>query len=175
MRAALLPALVLLVSCGEVVPEPTVSQQTPLPPPAPPHIEAAKLDNCSSKSRFGPDAATQMLKLSMRWAHPDAEQECTMVPPTGTDPFFSIAVLDHPAIFDDFAQKAGVEIDRDAVPGAERVAWVANEHTLVAISTPRAVIVTIGSNRRPAKSVSHARMQAKVIATKLLAYFSDAR
>ena len=108
-----------------------------------------------------------MLKFPMRWST-EEPTDCNMVPPSDTRPYFSISVMDGAQFFDNFTQEAGVERDRDAVPRAEHVAWLPKSFTLVTADSSRVVVVEMLGEKT---SQTDARMQATVIATKLLAYF----
>lgn len=170
-RAA--PALfLLLVACKEmVVPAPSRPKGAVDPPPTPPELEARKAANCAPKSHFGTTQASDMLKVPIRW-YSDATTDCTMVAPSDMQPFYSLSVLGgEGAEFTNFTQEQGAEFDRDAVPRATKVAWLPKSYTLVCSDGHRLVIVEIGSQRQSPRSQTDARMQATIIASKLLAYF----
>ena len=108
-----------------------------------------------------------MLKFPMRWDDPNKGSiVCAMVTPLDTRPYFWISVVDH-ADFDAVARLDGAELDRDAVAGARRVAWFPKRFILVVSDASRLVTVEMATPN----TETNARMQASVIASKLLAYF----
>ena len=167
MRVATATIFVLLMSCKEmIVPSSSRPKSAVDPPPTPPAVEAARVANCSPQSHFGTNQASDMLKFPMRWAYP-ADTDCTMAPPADTRPYFWVSVIDGAEFFDNFTQEAGVEHDRDAVAGAKRVAWLPKSFKLVVSDGSRVVTVEMATPN----TQTNARMQASVIASKLLAYF----
>jgi hypothetical protein len=174
IRITFCTIVLILGSCkGEhiVVPAPSRPSNAPTPAETPPAVEAQMVANCSPKSHFGTQGASEMLKFPMRWVNPGTA-DCKMVPPGDTDPFFAVSVVDYAQRFDDFVKEdPDAERDRDAVNRAQRVAWSSKKFTLHAADSTRLVIVTMGSPNKPPRSANDARLQATVIASKLLAYF----
>jgi hypothetical protein len=170
MRASMV-AVLLIVSCkGMIVEAPGRPKDAPEPPPTPPAVEAAKMPSCSPQSHFGTKEASDMLKFPMRWES-EEPTNCNMVPPSDTHPYFVASVMDGAQFFDNFTQEAGAERDRDAVPRAQHVAWLPKSYTMVTEDGSRVVVVQMRPGNGPPPSQTDARMQAGVIASKLLAYF----
>jgi hypothetical protein len=172
MRIITIALPLILIACckPEIVKEPERPQDAlPPAPEAPAEVENAMISNCSPTSHFGTRRATEILKLPMRWVHPQAGEaaDCQMGPPGGTRPYFWITVLDRPGQFGDFTQEPGTEFDRDVVNGATRVAWTPGDHHLIVRDEKHLVIVATDPKTQ-AQSSTAERMMASSIAAKLL-------
>ena len=181
MSAKRVVFLILFVAaCGkvDVVQQPSRPQtaKAAIAPFVSADVEATMAKVCSPTSHFGEHEASDAVGLPMRWENPakpgEEGADCGLTPPADTEPSFILSVTDIPP--DDFERAMtsypDAKRDEDPIPNATHTAWSAQKLVMYATDDRHVVMVSMAAEKEQGpNSLTHARMQATTIASKVLA------